>query len=79
MIGERLGIATKKPVVPAEIYAKRNGTTGRLRAMQAGDFLDFDPADTNRVRVMAQRVDGLFVSRTLWVDGSRILRVWRLQ
>lgn len=77
MIGANTATA-KKPVIPAAIYAKRNGMTGRLRGMQVGDFLDFEPADTNRVRVMSQRIEGLFVSRTIWVEGARILRVWRL-
>lgn len=59
--------------------AYHDGSTARLRSMEPGDFCDFKKSDANRIRVMAQRIEGaMFCSRLITVDGARILRVWRL-
>lgn len=73
-----INLAAAKAVSPAALY--HTGTTARLRSMDVGEYLDFDVADKNRVRVMAQRVKKgvMFVSRLIHVDGRRVLRVWRL-
>lgn len=71
--------AALSPIVlrPPE-SGRRNGVTGMLRDMSPGDFLDFSPKNRNRIRVMVQRIEGLYVSRAIRVGGQTVLRVWRL-
>lgn len=73
-----INLAAAKAVSPAALY--HTGTTARLRSMEPGEYLDFDVSETNRVRGLAHRVkqSAMFVSRSIRVDGRKILRVWRL-
>jgi hypothetical protein len=62
------------PAIPRPAYKARDGKTSALKRMQVGASRDFDPADANRVRVMACRlVPKNFRTRRI----GDVLRVWR--
>jgi len=69
---------TGGPAIPAARYAHRDGKTAQLRAMKIGSFIDFAHPETNRVRVMAQRLRPMFFrTRTFMGADGWFLRVWR--